>query len=147
MEDHYVVTGEPNDFYVDRFIPATGRGIDIAQGLWQVIRESDLKSELCLVKADGSNTNTGCKRGAIRNLELLMQRPLQRDTCMLHLNELPPQHNFTVLDGTTKSPHKFSGPVSSILRGLVTQWEVANIKPIPYSSFPFLPNDIINDLY
>ena len=89
MEDHYVITGEANDFYLDHFTPATGRDINIAHGLWQVIRESDLKSILCLVKADGTNTSTGCNRGAIRNLELFMQEPLQWDICMLHLNELP----------------------------------------------------------
>ena len=77
LEDHYVVTEEPNDFYLDHFTPATGRGIDIAHGLWQVIKESNLESKLCLVKAGGTNTNTGCNRGAIRYLEVFMQRPLQ----------------------------------------------------------------------
>ena len=38
LEDHYLVTGEPNDFYLDHFTPATGRGIDIAHDLWQVIK-------------------------------------------------------------------------------------------------------------
>ena len=33
-----------------------------------------------------------------------------------------------------------------MLHGLVAQWEVANFKPISRSSFPFLPNDVINDL-
>ena len=66
---------------------------------------------------------------------------------MLHLNNLPLRHIFIVLDGTTKSPHKFSGPIGSMLHGLVTQWEVANFKPISCSSFPFLPKDVINDLF
>ena len=52
------------------------------------------------------------------------------DICMLHLNELPLLHIFTVLDGTTKSPHKFSSPIGSMFHGLLTQWEVANFKPI-----------------
>ena len=120
LEDHYVVIGEPNDFYLDHFTPATGRDIDIAHGLWQVIRESDLESKLCFVKADETNRNTGCNREAICNLELFMQRLLQRNICMLHLNELPLRHIFTVLDRTTKSPHKFSGPIGSMLPGLVT---------------------------
>ena len=33
LENHYVVTGDPNDFYLDHFTPATGRGIDIAHGV------------------------------------------------------------------------------------------------------------------
>ena len=67
----------------------------------------------------------------------------------VHVNDLPRRHIFTVLDGTTKSPHKFSSfssPIGSMLHSFVTQWEVANFKPISCSSFPFLPNDVINDL-
>ena len=105
-----------------------------------------MESKLCLVKADGTYTNTGCNRGAIRYLELFTQRPFQWDICLLHLNESPLRHIFTVLDGTAKSPHKFSGPIGSTLNGLVTQWEEANFKPISFSSFPFLPNDASNDL-
>ena len=45
-----------------------------------------------------------------------------------------------------KSHVSFFQPIGSMLHGLVTQWEVANFKPIPYSSLPFLPTDVINDL-
>ena len=44
LQDHYIVTGEPNDFYLDHFTPATGKGIDIAHGLWQVIQGTELES-------------------------------------------------------------------------------------------------------
>ena len=146
LEDHYVVTGEPNDFYLDHFTPATGKGIDIAHGLWQVIQGTDLESKLTLVKADGTNVNTGCNKGAIRYLELFLQQPLQWDICMLHLNELPLRHILSTLDGSTKSPEKFSGPIGSMLDGSVSQWEVVNFKSIPYPSFPFLSNEVIDDL-
>ena len=77
---------------------------------------------------------------------MFLQRPLQWDICMLHLNELPLRHIFSTLDGSTKSPDKFSGPIGSMLNALVAQWQVVNFKSIPYPSFPFLPNEIIDDL-
>ena len=50
LQDHYVVTGEPNNFYLNHFTPATGKGIDIAHGLWQVIQGTTLESKLTLVR-------------------------------------------------------------------------------------------------
>ena len=34
LEEHYVVTGESNDIYLDHFEPKSGRELDIAHGLW-----------------------------------------------------------------------------------------------------------------
>ena len=76
VQDHYVVTEEPNNFYLNHFTPATGKGIDIAHGLWQVIQGTTLESKLILVKADGTNVNTGGNNGAIHYVELYLQRPL-----------------------------------------------------------------------
>ena len=65
---------------------------------------------------------------------------------MLHLNELPLQHTFSTLYGSTKSPDKFSGPIGSMLNGIVSQWQVVKFKSIPYLSFPIFPSEIIDDL-
>ena len=79
LQDHYVVTREPNNFYLNHFTTAPGKGIDVAHGLWQVIQRTNLESKLTLVKADGTNVNTGCNNGAMHYLELFSQRPLQWD--------------------------------------------------------------------
>ena len=63
LQDRYAVTGEPNNFYFNHLTPATGKGINIAHGLWQVIQGTTLESKLTLVKADGTNVNTGCNNG------------------------------------------------------------------------------------
>ena len=52
MQDHYVVTEEPNNFYFDHFTSAIGNGIYIAHGLLQVIQGTTFESKLILVKAD-----------------------------------------------------------------------------------------------
>ena len=76
------------------------------------------------VKADGTNVNTGHQQGAIRYLEMFLGRALQWNICLLHLNELPLRHVFIYLDGTTKSPDKFAGPIGSQLNGNVLEWDI-----------------------
>ncbi|KAB7494258.1 hypothetical protein Anas_01934 [Armadillidium nasatum] len=102
LEDHYVITGEPGDFYLDHFSPESGKGIDIAHGIYKKVCGTELENRLSLVKADGTNVNTGHRNGSIRNLEMFLGKPLQHDICLLHLNELPLRHVFMKLDGTTK---------------------------------------------
>ena len=65
---------------------------------------------------------------------------------MFHLNELPLRHTFSTLDGSTKSPDKFFGPIGSMLNDIVSQWQVVKFKSIPYLSFSILPSEIIDDL-
>ena len=101
---------------------------------------------LNLVGSDSTSSMTGVNNGAIRCMEEIIYRPLQWAICLLHLNELPLRHVFITLDGTTKSPDAFSGPIGSNLGDTVSNWEVVNFKKIPNPNFPILPNDVIDDL-
>ncbi|KAB7505002.1 hypothetical protein Anas_12575, partial [Armadillidium nasatum] len=65
LEDHYVITGEPGDFYLDHFSPESGKGIDIAHGIYKKVCGTELENRLSLVKADGTNVNTGHRNGSI----------------------------------------------------------------------------------
>lgn len=67
------------------------------------------------VGCDGTNVNTGLKRGVIRILEEKFRKPLQWAICLLHFNELPLRHIFEYLDGKTTGPTSFSGPIGKIL--------------------------------
>ena len=61
----------------------------------------NLKTYLVLIKCDGTNVNTGYKRGAIRCLEMFLKRSLQWVICELHHNELPLRHiGYQTLDVT-----------------------------------------------
>ncbi|KAB7500854.1 hypothetical protein Anas_10986 [Armadillidium nasatum] len=104
LEDHYVITGEPGDFYLDHFSPESGKGIDIAHGIYKKVCGTELENRLSLVKADGTNVNTGHRNGSIRYLEMFLGKPLQHDICLLHLNELPLRHVFMKLDAQRKVP-------------------------------------------
>ena len=66
---------------------------------------------LNLVGSDSTSSMTGVNNGAIRCMEEIIYRPFQWAICLLHLNELPLRHVFITLDGTTKSPDAFSGPM------------------------------------
>ena len=92
------------------------------------IEDTELERTLDIVGTDGTRVNTGKWSGAIRTLEELLGRPLQWVICLLHTNELPLRHVFTNLDGTTKSPDSFSGPIGVKLGGVVSELDVVNFK-------------------
>lgn len=116
------------DFYLDHFSPESGKGIDIAHGIYKKVCGTELENRLSLVKADGTNVNTGHRNGSIRYLEMFLGKPLQHDICLLHLNELPLRHVFMKLDGTTKGPDKFAGSIGSKLNGNVSEWKVVKFN-------------------
>ena len=82
-----------------------------------IIVDTELHNKLAVVGTDGTASITGKYNGCIRSLEKLLNKPLQWVICLLHTNELPLHHVFTMLDGTTKSPDSFSGPIGKSLTG------------------------------
>jgi len=91
--------------------PQDGRGITIANEVYDAIKGTELSDTLKVVGTDGTASMTGSKAGFIRCLEEKLWRPLQWVVCLLDCNKLPLRHVLLVLDGTTKSPDSFSGPV------------------------------------
>ena len=89
---------------------------------------------------------TGCWSGCIARLEEMLGKPLQWAICLLHCIELPLRHVFKTLDGVTKSPDTFSGPIGKCLNGSVSDWEVVNFKRISNPHFPEIPPDVVQNL-
>nr|CAH7743086.1 unnamed protein product [Callosobruchus chinensis] len=73
------------------------------------------KNRYRLQRCDGTNINTGWKGGVIRLIEEQLGRPLQWAICLLHANELPLRHLLQKIDGHTKGPYNYSGPIGSLL--------------------------------
>ncbi|KAI9552227.1 hypothetical protein GHT06_022581 [Daphnia sinensis] len=117
-EEHIVVLSQPGSRYVDHFTPISGKAIDIAKQLFRIVEATESVNTLDVKLPDGTAVNTGCANGAIRLLELHLNRPLQRAICQLHLNELPFRHIFKELDGKTTGPSSYFG---CIVRGRVKQ--------------------------
>jgi len=85
--------------------------LTIANEVYDDNKGTELSNTLKVVGTDGTASMMGNKAGFIRCLEEKLGRPLQWVVCLLHCNELPLRHVFLELDGTTKSPDSFSGPV------------------------------------
>ena len=147
LEDHYTMVGQPGEYYLSHFSTEDGKGGTIAQKIFNTIANTELHDKLTVVGTDGTAAMTGKFNGCIRKLEELLNKPLQWVICLLHTNELPLRHVFTMLDGTTNSPDTFAGPIGKCLTGDVSSWPVAaNFKSISNPQFVQLPESVVNDL-
>ena len=77
VKEHIVVISEPNATYLDHFIPESGKGAHIANEMYSLLTEYDSIDSLLVVGSDGTSANTGRNLGAIRQLELKLERNLQ----------------------------------------------------------------------
>ena len=113
IEEHYVIVGEPNGFYLSHVMPKDGTGNKIATSIYSAIKDTALEQKLKIVGSDGTAVMTSKCKGFIASLETLVGRPFQWVICLLHLNELPLRHVFQNLHGVTSGPDSFSGPIGS----------------------------------
>ena len=144
LEDHYRMVGQPGEYNLSHFFTEDGKGKTIAQKIFNTIANTELHDKLAMVGTDGTAAMTGKCNGCIRNLEELLNKPLQWAICLLHTNELPLRHVFTMLDGTTNSPDTFAGPIGKCLTGDVLCWPVAaNFKSISNPQFVHLPESVV----
>ena len=119
LQEH-VVFGEPGAYYLTHVSTQDGRGITIANEVYDAIKGTKLSDTLKVVETYGTASMTGKKAGFIRCLEEKLGKPLQWVVCLLHCSELHLRHVFFELDGT-KSPDNFSGPV-----GKKAEWKNIN---------------------
>ena len=145
-EEHYVVVGEPGEMYLTHLSVEDGKGTTIGQALYKAIENTDLQNTLSTIGSDGTPIMTGKHHGSIATLEELLQRSLQWAICLLHTNELPLRHVFKHLGGVSASPDSFSGPIGKELNGLVSDWKVVNFRPLSSIEFPYLPQEVIQNL-
>lgn len=95
-------------------------------------------SELYAIGSDGAYTNTGANTeggGIIIHFERHLERPLHWLICLLHLLEVVLKGVFTHLDGTTKGPNIYSGPIGRCLENLELT-DVVEYTPILLENMP-----------
>ena len=95
---------------------------------------SEFKSNRILV--DNTSTNTGFNKGLITSLENKLDRKLHTIGCSLHQNELPFRAIFRLMDGTTRSPTTFTGPLGKLC--------VHNYQDRPQADFPKISSPLDN---
>jgi len=146
LEEHYVLVGEPGEFYPNHISTKSGKGRVIAEGTKSAISNTSLEDTPAVIGTDGTAAMTGPHNGAIRCLEERLNKPLQWSVCLLHTNELPLRHVFLALDGKTKGPDSFSGPIGKKLNGDPSSWSVVDFDKIPNPNFPVLAQETIESL-
>ncbi|CAH0562903.1 unnamed protein product [Brassicogethes aeneus] len=108
IEEHIVLVSEPGSKYIGHVTPLSGSAYNIKQGIVKFLEERVDFSNLVAIGCDGTVVNTGNKNGAIRMLELYLDRPVQWLICLFHANELPLRHLMQKLDGPSTGPHGYS---------------------------------------
>lgn len=119
QEHHLTFTKEPGKesgtYLTHRVIPIKGAtGNRLSEEVYSVLEEFDSIHTLKAVLLDNTHTNTGCEGGLVTCLENKLERKLHTIGCSLHQNELPFRAVFKHLDGTTKAPTTFSGPLGKL---------------------------------
>lgn len=110
-------------------------GVVQAQKVMEVLQEYKSEDTLLAVLLDNTAVNTGYKSGIVACLETTLSRKLHLIGCSLHQNELPFRAVFTTLDGTTKSPSAFSGPLGK-------RASQENVHEAPIVKFDLIESEI-----
>ena len=76
IEEHYVIVGEPNSFYLFHVIPEDTTGYKIATSVYSAIKDTALEQKLKIVGPDGTAVMTGKRKRFIASLETLIGRLL-----------------------------------------------------------------------
>jgi hypothetical protein len=146
IEDHYVLVAEPGGDYITHVTPISGKSTDIANSILTTIREIGSTDTIRAIGCDSTNTNTGCKAGVIRKLEIAFGHPVNWFICMLHVNELPLRHLFLHLDGRTSGATSFTGPIGKDLQHCEQKATVKFEKIDCGSNMPVLDDNVLSDL-
>lgn len=146
-EEHISIICEPGSSYFGHVTPSSGSSKAISKAIFECLnaRSVDLNS-VKVVGCDGTVVNTGHNGGAIRQLEELLQKPLQWLVCLFHTNELLLRHLFQHLDGATTGPKCFSGLIGKSLETCmelhITSYEpVSLLQPLPHVDVKDLSTD------
>ena len=81
--------------------------------------------------------NTGKAKGALRLLELRLQRPVQWVICALHFVELPVRCLFYHLDGKPDGPVAPGGPIGTAIKNL-------NENLLPYVDYQRISSNMLD---
>jgi hypothetical protein len=106
---------EIGSYLTHRVIPIKGAtGLLLGDEVASVLNEFKIAHSLKAILLDNTATNTGWKSGLVTAVEKKINSKLHIIGCSLHQNELPFRAIFKHLDGGTKSPNLFSGPIGKL---------------------------------
>ena len=116
LEKHITLVVEPGSQYIGHYSLKFGSAERITKCLFEYAEENKIDvKELIVIGCDGTVVNTGEKGGAIRLVEMKLNRPVHHLICQLHANELPLRHLVENLDRKTSGSRGFTGPIGKQL--------------------------------
>jgi len=140
--------GTSSKYLTHRIIPNIGAtGIHLAEDVSAVLEEYNSVNTVKAVLVDNTSTNTGCKTGMVTALEKKIKRKVHTIGCSLHQNELPFRAVFKIIDGTTRSPTTFTGPLGKLCENNYHHLPQVKFEHIsgPLDNF-YLPAKAMDDL-
>ena len=145
QEEHISIIEEPGSKYSGHITVTTGSAKAIVTGLYDFLCEHRIEKEkLLAIGCDGTAVNTGAKGGAIRLMELKLDKPLHWFICQLHANELLLRHLLQTLDGKTSGPRSFTGEIGKKLDGC-ENLIICDFESIPSKLPDMNPCDLSTD--
>lgn len=139
-EEHISFVQEPDSLFIGHKSVEDGKADSIVSAIESLLNEKSIPVEqIKILGCDGPKVNTGEDGGVIRKIEIKWGRPVQWVICQLHMNELPLRALITKLDGGTKGPNTYSGPIGKRLTGC-EDLPIVKFEPIPFTCPENLPD-------
>lgn len=115
--ENITILQQPGDNFLGfTSVTSQATGENIFEAIRKFFSDKDVDiSGLIAVGCDGAGVNTGEYKGIITRFEVLLRKPLHRVVCMLHLIECAFRRIFVAVDGVTKAPNHYSGPIGTVL--------------------------------
>lgn len=139
--ENICILKEPDHKFLGLISTDNSTASAISNGLLGFFLEQNISLDnLIAIQSDGTGTNTGANGGIIHLIESHLKRPVHWFICLLHLMECILRNVFFHLDGRTKGPSVYSGPIGTKLDNCESN-PIVKFKAITFGE---MPDDITN---
>ena len=114
-----------------------GTGLDESELVVSLLKEWNVRGQVCGMVFDTTATNSGAESGACRFLEIWLEKPILWLACQHHVMEVHMSHAVKNIFGQSKDPGV------SLFRRLKSEWhevkekiDYNNLETIDFSSLP-----------
>ncbi|GBM62964.1 hypothetical protein AVEN_131140-1 [Araneus ventricosus] len=117
IEENINLAKEPGSEYIGHVSVNFGRAQIIGNNIYGFFL-SCVDNDIDVTKLVATeHLSTWVSKEVLRNMELILNRPLQWFVCQLHANELPLRLLFVHVDRTTTGPRSLTGEIRKSLAG------------------------------
>ena len=97
LEEHIRIVSESEARYLDHVTPGSGKAKDIASKILDLLSKKSVDTkQIVAIGCYSTAVNTGISGGVVQLLKKSFKKPIHWFICLLHINELPSQHLFSI---------------------------------------------------